>query len=1571
MSSSAQPKQRLIHICPLDRNVGDNALNLAIDRMLRPSFRIEHMELVGNPFDEQAFRRLDRADVVLFGGGGVIHSASGGASRKNRERTGTMWNMELELIERLSSKIVLYSTGFNRFEGEPPPLEQMGQFFEVLDRKRALVSFRNDRSKERFLDFFPQFDGIRVTPDPGLFARIAETPIRGDYALVQIAVDRLEYRYPGGIEQFLELIAKLRELSPVPLYLIPHTTADLKIYTELGSKIPVDGVFGDLTPAATTETAMRLYRNALFTISTRGHSQICSIGNGTPTFALSTHPKAAGFMDEVGQAAATHDYLTGSDDQALERFAAFLARLPEIRQEIASYLVTADSQISDFNRNVVDYAYRDWEPPRLLTQPDAVPREQPASLEAEREQARIRAEQKAAESGEQADSKPSVPSTTEYAYLPRRTAKFGAGTYSAATGAPSGQSREIPGEPMLPAAANVKGARIQRSSDGATCGVVVSCDANYYPGVTTCIAAIRSHNPRLPITFLDAGLTPEQRADVTHRVDAYRKIDELDGLSLSTFPSHLSAAALSSLYTHLAGYDKCLYVDVDALVLGDLSPMFEALSTDYDVVGIRGNQFGWLADGYRHTVANELESGSVEVTSAIFPRVDITQPAINSGCFAVWSKVSEAWMPDARSLMSQLRLFRTADQALLNVLMPMRGLRLRLVDGAYNTMGFQLTTRRHWIQGLTTELDMSMDHCSLRLGGKDVVVAHFAGRSKPWMASIDEPASLAWDWHAATTPMQRRVVVLRAQLLATSSEAEFLAAVERGTNREMLGRKVDPFDLVLEAANVARRLEYFQASEQLFRKALELHKTSKAALRGLVQIAARTGDVQGAAKIVEASLAGSTHPSVVRFQRDTLPAALDGTPPEATEGKSSSTAVTASRASRRTGGSGGPVSLAAGSFFSEPKAEVRVLRNSELGIPDVVTIEQVLASYLDDAEQDQRSASEAVRLAASRLEVIAPAVGSVTRVGQLGAGRFALLESLARSANAAAVAFATGAERPSYRAAAELAPLDTLGGAGLDSLLAVSVLDRVTDQAAALAWLASGVKDGGCLIVVDTISAAARGDVTEGLAVFAPRGPVASLETLAATAGLSVERVWIRDGERIVLLRRIGQPAPIPVPPEVAQFVATIGEAVAAVGSGERSAPVGLVDVVPIPKAPDAGNWSDADTSTGQITVQRPADDVIQDVDAASQDELRAEESDGEALPADEQIGQGAIVLLAPWRSPRSTDRLIGPTTEVLIGRHLSKAKVLKWDLDRELTERAARAAGLIAVTGDILDSSFLNWLRPRPDLAIRGPVALFGVGLGSNLDDSVFDEPGFAEGVRHAAELAVLLGMRDQHTADRVASLLPQPLASKVVVQPSPLSVLPILRPGSLLKHQRKAKATKHIFVNPAFDHPDVRFGSGFAEALARLERVVDGLLDAGHRVSIVGHVSDDLLLHSVVRRRREVGRINLVGRTLDQTLVGYRDADLVISMRSQSQEFALGLGVPVVTIVTAPSLQWRLDDFGVSSWGVDFEDTEFSTKVLALTESLLGDELNTRIHLQAQHATMAARTFANLSIIRRAQKG
>jgi len=102
------------------------------------------------------------------------------------------------------------------------------------------------------------------------------------------------------------------------------------------------------------------------------------------------------------------------------------------------------------------------------------------------------------------------------------------------------------------------------------CGVLTAADAAYFPGLLMLLATIRQ---RVPCTVVDLGLTAYQRL-----------IIEAHGAAMvrcPRYPALPAAHRTSWLKPHWLGmspYERTLWVDADALVCGDLTPLFERIA---------------------------------------------------------------------------------------------------------------------------------------------------------------------------------------------------------------------------------------------------------------------------------------------------------------------------------------------------------------------------------------------------------------------------------------------------------------------------------------------------------------------------------------------------------------------------------------------------------------------------------------------------------------------------------------------------------------------------------------------------------------------------------------------------------------------------------------------------------------------------------------------------------------------------------------------------------------------------------------------------------------------------------
>ena len=99
---------------------------------------------------------------------------------------------------------------------------------------------------------------------------------------------------------------------------------------------------------------MRRYASAPFSITTRGHGQICSIGNGTPNFSISTHPKVGAFAENCKQQNWCVNFKKCDRDTVLERFVEFLENLGSTRAQLQSLNQEFDRQIATFNQKLFE-----------------------------------------------------------------------------------------------------------------------------------------------------------------------------------------------------------------------------------------------------------------------------------------------------------------------------------------------------------------------------------------------------------------------------------------------------------------------------------------------------------------------------------------------------------------------------------------------------------------------------------------------------------------------------------------------------------------------------------------------------------------------------------------------------------------------------------------------------------------------------------------------------------------------------------------------------------------------------------------------------------------------------------------------------------------------------------------------------------------------------------------------------------------------------------------------------------------------------------------------------------------
>ncbi|MVB10067.1 Polysaccharide pyruvyl transferase [Caprobacter fermentans] len=300
-------------------NFGDHALGLGVRRAFTKYFfekcRFEIMDIHRTAMTRYEIDALNhRADLLLVGGGGLIHSA---------DNKHWLFNLDNGLIDYLKCPTVFYALGYNQYYGQDSLTGKNDIELNLAALKAKALSFsvRNDTSKEKLAAMGFDFPEV---PDPGFFVGCDHPApdIKGKYVILQLAYDTPKWR---GIEtetfinNFKKIIQYLIGLD-YTVVLAPHTFLDIKItklvLEAVGNSRVASWDLHEMIKDENTSRGLGYYQHADFVIAMRGHAQICPIGMGVPVISVATHYKNFGLMDKLGM---PDSVLTPNDENFVEK----------------------------------------------------------------------------------------------------------------------------------------------------------------------------------------------------------------------------------------------------------------------------------------------------------------------------------------------------------------------------------------------------------------------------------------------------------------------------------------------------------------------------------------------------------------------------------------------------------------------------------------------------------------------------------------------------------------------------------------------------------------------------------------------------------------------------------------------------------------------------------------------------------------------------------------------------------------------------------------------------------------------------------------------------------------------------------------------------------------------------------------------------------------------------------------------------------------------------------------------------------------------------------------------------
>ncbi|WP_062210103.1 glycosyltransferase [Demequina oxidasica] len=246
------------------------------------------------------------------------------------------------------------------------------------------------------------------------------------------------------------------------------------------------------------------------------------------------------------------------------------------------------------------------------------------------------------------------------------------------------------------------------------------------------------------------------------------------------------------------------------------------------------------------------------------------------------------------------------------------------------------------------------------------------------------------------------------------------------------------------------------------------------------------------------------------------------------------------------------------------------------------------------------------------------------------------------------------------------------------------------------------------------------------------------------------------------------------------------------------------------------------------------------------------------------------------------------------------------------------------------------GWQWNVTDAALRLleiPVIVYTVGF-NLFRGQVLHGRRFEDSVAQLVGGAAFVGLRNNGSVRRVTEILGEERASILEYLPCVTTVFGALtnRPPSL------AQGTPVVYLNVAFDRQQLRFGDGYQDFLEALAGIVEDLKGVAE-VRSLAHTKTD---ERFVRDLRRVHGITIESAPLyamkvDEALATIEGAAAVVGMRGHAGMIPLGLGVPIVSLISHDKLRYFLEDIGRPEWGVDAHDPLLRAKVTALVTDIV----------------------------------
>lgn len=298
---------KLTHIAAFTGgNAGDILLPVVLRDLFdaaneRNSWKLQHAHSL---VDERSVAELNRTRGIIIGGGGLFLRDT-----HANTNSGWQWDCPISSLEKISSPIVLFAVGYNRFRGQPDFDPVFSEHLAALAGKAEYIGLRNQGSLTAIRSYLPEALHGKLRYQPCMttvLAKIYPNLVSKDSLLAarpriafNAAFDRASLRFGSDEVAVLSRLCNALKSAgkQAEIEMVIHCNEDAHISPFLRSAgIAFKAV--NLVNAS-PDAVMKYYAGVNLSLGMRGHSQMIPFGCGVPILSLISHDKMRWFLDDI------------------------------------------------------------------------------------------------------------------------------------------------------------------------------------------------------------------------------------------------------------------------------------------------------------------------------------------------------------------------------------------------------------------------------------------------------------------------------------------------------------------------------------------------------------------------------------------------------------------------------------------------------------------------------------------------------------------------------------------------------------------------------------------------------------------------------------------------------------------------------------------------------------------------------------------------------------------------------------------------------------------------------------------------------------------------------------------------------------------------------------------------------------------------------------------------------------------------------------------------------------------------------------------------------------------------